>query len=414
MDKDAKSTFAWTKIILLAPVYKPVIGGVAEYSFQLAKQLYKHEQLEFVLSPYKQSSELPVRLVLTSRDRAYGKVGEDQLLILKRFYNAIYRAWVFLSAFLDWIRFRNKRKSCLVLISSYYFDPGSTANLTWLRLFNYHYAVVLHGLDVIQHKNYAAARFERNLRKAEFLIFNSKATQQLLKEKFPKLQIPSIVLNPGIDPTELEALKSHSIEALEAEWAIKLSGMKLISCVAHLIKRKGLDTAIEAIGLISEEFPEVRLLIGGEGPESEALGEQVKALNLEGKIKLLGYLDDSRKASLFKYSQIFVMPTKSLGGSEFEGFGISFLEASFFGNVVIGGDHGGVPEAIQDGHSGYILDFDKPTAGQDLADLLRKLLTDEELLQRISKQGKQRVKEKYNWGNLSSDALNALNELKHS
>lgn len=410
MDINVKTAFPWTKIILLAHDFKPVIGGVSEYSFQLARQLKQLGLLDFVATSHRSSEEIPIRRIWTKKHRSNEWWLEDSFITVKRMYNGFFKLKSMFTSYLD-CRMLNSSQDRLVLITSYYFDPGSRLIVYWLRKMGIPYAIVFHGLDILQHFEYRSPNFSDDVQKAQFLIFNSKATKGLFIKTFPSLQQKSIILNSGIDPDGLAALKTIALSEFGKNLKLPLTNGPIVSCVAHLVKRKGLDIAIEAMKSVKQRFPEVMLLIGGDGPERENLSVLISEAGLTKNVHLLGRLDELQKVSLLTHSKIFVTPTRSLGGTDFEGFGISFLEASYFGNVVIGGKHGGVPEAIEDQVSGFTLDFDALEASTVLGELLVKLFSEEDLLSQIISNGQKRVVEKFNWKHLAKEGIDNINRL---
>ena len=98
-------------------------------------------------------------------------------------------------------------------------------------------------------------------------------------------------------------------------------------------------------------------------------------------------VEDDEIISYYDMYDVFVMPSREEKGTV-EGFGISFLEAGARGKPVIGGNHGGVPEVIVDGETGFLVD---PYDVQELADAIIKLLTDSKLAEEMGRKGKERV-----------------------
>jgi len=75
-------------------------------------------------------------------------------------------------------------------------------------------------------------------------------------------------------------------------------------------------------------------------------------------VVFVGQVSHDEKFNLLAQADAFVMPNRSLGGRDFEGFGISFLEAGEAEAVAIGGRHGGACEALEDGVTGFTVDTD--------------------------------------------------------
>ena len=91
------------------------------------------------------------------------------------------------------------------------------------------------------------------------------------------------------------------------------------------------------------------------------------------------------------------MPSREIE-SDTEGFGITYLEANACEKPVIGGDSGGVSDAIVDGETGFIVD---PTDPGQIAEKTIRLLSDRELADRMGKNGRRRVEKEYTWDGIA-------------
>jgi glycosyltransferase involved in cell wall biosynthesis len=85
--------------------------------------------------------------------------------------------------------------------------------------------------------------------------------------------------------------------------------------------------------------------IAGKGPELDRLRE-LAGDETGRSIFFLGYVSGGQKKALLSRSDGFLHPNYSRADTDFEGFGISLVEAAWFGCAVLGGKQGGVPEAI--------------------------------------------------------------------
>ena len=94
---------------------------------------------------------------------------------------------------------------------------------------------------------------------------------------------------------------------------------------------------------------------------------------------------------LYQACDVFVMPSRQ-EGTDVEGLGMVYLEAGLRGKPVIGGRSGGIPDAVRDGETGFLVD---PSDPEDLARALGRLLSDEGLRRRMGENGRRRVLDEF-------------------
>lgn len=129
-------------------------------------------------------------------------------------------------------------------------------------------------------------------------------------------------------------------------------------------ERKGIPVCIQAMALLREEFPELRLVIAGApGTASPSLQLLVQSLGLEGRVEFAGAVSRDRKRELLQQCAAYLQPSK------FEGFGVAALEAMACGAPVVGSRGGALPEVLGDA----ALMADPPTAA-NVAQQVRRLL----------------------------------------
>jgi len=122
----------------------------------------------------------------------------------------------------------------------------------------------------------------------------------------------------------------------------------------------------------------------------ERLENMVVELKLENHVRFLGFVADEDLIEWYNAADIFIMPSRLGTGSQrgVEGFGIVYLEANACKTPVIGGRSGGVPDAVEHGSSGLLVDPEDPG---DIAAAIAKLLADPPYAQRLAAQGRARV-----------------------
>ena len=133
----------------------------------------------------------------------------------------------------------------------------------------------------------------------------------------------------------------------------------LLVAVGNLYPVKDHATLVRALA----RTPEARVAIAGRGGEESALRELAAELGVSDRLHLLGLRDDVER--VFAAGDVFVQPSRS------EGLPLAVLEAMAAGLPVVASRVGGMPEAVRDGESGYLV---PPAEPEVLADALRKVL----------------------------------------
>jgi glycosyltransferase involved in cell wall biosynthesis len=141
---------------------------------------------------------------------------------------------------------------------------------------------------------------------------------------------------------------------------------------------KGIDILLKAVKLIEDKVNKVA--IAGDGVLKEQMMELRNQLCLKEKVDFLGFRSDID--SLLDQSRIFVLP------SRWEGLPISILEAMTKMKPIIATNVGGIPELLENGISGLLVE---PENIVMLADAIKKLLNDNELAETIGKKAYKRV-----------------------
>ncbi len=146
---------------------------------------------------------------------------------------------------------------------------------------------------------------------------------------------------------------------------------------------KGIGTLIEAAKSIADE-EEIDLFLFLVGPDTTEFVTKYPGLNNMGRLKVInfGLVSEEEKSGLLKLSDLLVLP------SEFEAFGIVFLEAWQHKKPVIGSNSGGVPEVIEG--AGLCAEYGD---ANDLKEKIKTILFDKELAFKLGEAGKEKIKE---------------------
>ncbi|MGO0123314.1 glycosyltransferase family 4 protein [Desulfothermobacter acidiphilus] len=231
--------------------------------------------------------------------------------------------------------------------------------------------------------------------------FRIVAVSQALREE--------LVRAFGLSPERIEVIPNgidltpYSLGALPpAIWSeLDLpAGVPLVGTVARLVPQKGLFYLLEALALTP---PEIRpmLLVVGDGPLRQELEEKARVLGLGERVRLVGYQPPEEIPSILRSLDIFVLPSLS------EGMPLAVLEAMAAGKPVIATRVGGIPEAVLEGETGYLV---PPGDSQALALALEKLLRSPDKARSMGAAGRRRAEELFSSRRMAQAVMGVYRE----
>jgi phosphatidyl-myo-inositol dimannoside synthase len=147
-----------------------------------------------------------------------------------------------------------------------------------------------------------------------------------------------------------------------------------------------MDTLITSLPRLLTSWPELHLVLAGSGDDRGWLEDLVEKNGVERHVHFLSGLSYAELAACYAACEIFALPSRG------EGFGLVYLEAMACGKPVIGGTHGGAPEIIQDGVTGYLVPHGDPI---QLATAIHTLLADPAHAKEMGARGKRTVEQEY-------------------
>lgn len=148
---------------------------------------------------------------------------------------------------------------------------------------------------------------------------------------------------------------------------------------------KGADLLIQAIAELSWDFHELQLLLLGSGDDLPRLRQLAQTLRVGERVHFLTEFSRKQLAACYAAADIFALPSAG------EGFGLVFLEAMAFGKPVIGTNIGGIPDIVEDGQQGLLIE----TNVAALSSALRKLLSDRALCLELGARARERVEREF-------------------
>jgi colanic acid/amylovoran biosynthesis glycosyltransferase len=141
----------------------------------------------------------------------------------------------------------------------------------------------------------------------------------------------------------------------------------------RLIPKKGVDITLRAFAIFQRQHPGAKLTIAGEGPLAGQLQALAEELRIGSRVSFPGFVSQAKLRDLFYQSHIFLHPSVTGPDGDREGVPNALLEAMASGLPVAATWHGGIPEAIDDGETGLLV---QEASDGDLAAAILRLAAD--------------------------------------
>ncbi|XP_023924248.2 phosphatidylinositol N-acetylglucosaminyltransferase subunit A isoform X1 [Quercus suber] len=193
------------------------------------------------------------------------------------------------------------------------------------------------------------------------------------------------VLRSGLPPEKVYVIPNAVDTAMFKPTAERPSGNEIVIVViSRLVYRKGADLLVEVIPEVCRMYPNVRFIVGGDGPKRVRLEEMREKHSLQDRVEMLGAVPHARVRSVLISGHIF------LNSSLTEAFCIAILEAASCGLLTVSTRVGGVPEVLPDDM--IVLAEPDPT---DMVQAIKKAMS---ILPMIDPQDMHnRIKKLYDW-----------------
>lgn len=216
------------------------------------------------------------------------------------------------------------------------------------------------------------------VRTADACITNSQAGQRYLTEV---LQAPSqaVFVQPYEVPDPADMLQACTDE----ETGSPASNLSTFLFVGHLVPRKGLQHLLQACAILQEQgCVNYNLMIVGNGEQQETLKAFSEAHGFSDRLQWTGRVEYGRLGIYFRRASAFILPTLE------DTWGVVVQEAMALGKPVLCSKRAGAQELIHHGENGFIFDPEQP---ETLAALMRQVIDQPDLSQRMGEQSKQSI-----------------------
>lgn len=257
--------------------------------------------------------------------------------------------------------------------------------------------VCTHGMEVWEP---LSGLRQRALRHANLVLAPSHDTAEHVSGQQRVARERIRVLPWALDPQFESLLSPGSPTTLPADFP---AGRVILTVGRWLAteRYKGMDTLITALPRLLTRWPEVQLAAVGEGDDRVWLEDLAEQNGVNRHVYFLSGLSYAEIAACYSGCEIFALPSRG------EGFGLVYLEAMACGKPVIGGAHGGVPEVIQDGVTGYLVPYGDAI---QLATSIEALLADPVHAREMGARGRQRVEHEFRFNVFAKTLKKILRE----
>jgi glycosyltransferase involved in cell wall biosynthesis len=330
--------------------------------------------VEVVRFPFELPEDLTYGRVAQSKVTKLAKL--NRLFIMARYLVAQYRHSV-----------KEGRRFGAQIVHGHWAIPTGPALVAIARTLKIPSVITLHGGDVYVNtaegydfptRWYVRPVLAWTLRKASALTAISEDCKQHALNAGAYESSISVVMN-GADLRRFSPAPRSDVPAF---------GPRMIFACRQLFPRKGIRFLIEAVAKLRPKYPDINLIIAGDGFERPTLEKLAKDRGLGDRTQFLGWMANKDLPQYFRGCAVSVIPSLE------EGFGIPAAEAMGCETPVVASDAGGLPEVVENGVTGFVV----PKGDSDaLAQAIDRLLGDADLRASMGKAGRARALARFDW-----------------
>ena len=205
--------------------------------------------------------------------------------------------------------------------------------------------------------------------------------------------IADVLRDRGVEEDRVEIIRSAvdveafseavDCNAVRAEFGLS-EGDFVIAAAGQLIPRKGHQFLLQAVADLKDRYPQIRLIVFGEGYLNNQLRAQAASLGLGDVVQFAGFREDLD--SYVSCFDLFAHPALA------EGLGVAALKAAAARVPVVGFAAGGLVEAVEDGQTGLLV---APEDSDALAVAIARIIDNPELGKEFGKAGRERMQKEF-------------------
>jgi glycosyltransferase involved in cell wall biosynthesis len=392
------------KVCFISPEYLPLSGGTGAYVYYLSNELMKLGNSAYIVTGYGESRDVKINEQL-------------QVFFLKTPKAPVVKSFLFAAST---SRKLSKLRGSfsvdithvnLPLVPSFAVPSGfgrtliSTVHSTWKgeaeAIKGEPYSRLNSNEKFMVSFNWFLRIFEEKmLERSNKLIAVSDFTRRELLQYYKVKEDKIRVIRNGVDTHKFQPAsdKRKAKEAL----GFNPDDIAVLS-VGRLYARKGLFTLIESMPAVVRRFPRAKFIISGKGQSDEMkkLVSHATRLGMKDNIIFTGYFPDSKLPKLYQAADVFAFSTF------YENLPFAVLEALSTGLPVVTTNVGGIPEMIESGRNGFLV---QPFNAKELADRVLYYLEHPTEASEMALLARKTILERFDWRLIVKKVLKVYDE----
>jgi glycosyltransferase involved in cell wall biosynthesis len=392
------------KVCFISPEYWPLSGGTGAYVYYLSNELMKNGYQIHIVTGSNQNQDIQVNPQL---DVSFLKI--PKIPIVKSFMLAAASSRklnsIGVTANVDIIHPQ------LPLTPNFAVPPNfgkalvCTVHSTWKgeaeAIRGEPYGRLNANEKFLVSFNWFLRFFEEGmLKRARKIIAVSRFTKWELTNYYRIPESKIRVIHNGVDVNKFKPAADK--RKVKAELGFNTDDLAIVS-VGRLYARKGLFTLIESMPAVVKRFPTAKFIISGKGQSDEMhkLTAYADKLGVKSNIVFTGYYPDKKLPKLYQAADVFAFSTF------YEHHPFAVLEALATGLPVVTTTVGGIPETIDNGKNGFLVEPFKPKA---FSEKILYLLGHPVFAAEMGAQARKTIVEQYDWRIVVKDAMKVYDE----
>jgi len=278
--------------------------------------------------------------------------------------------------------YRHEFKNNNIDVVVAHFGPSGIDILDICKELNIPLITVFHGYDIsklISNKAYLRGLTKLN----NYKLMNARAVSSFFVKD----------LSNYIDKSKIFVLE-NGVEVRETFQLPTFNDQIYIIQASNLVEKKGIKYSIKSVKKLIDLFPDkhIQFDICGDGVLRSDLEELVGA-KYKDNIIFHGHLAGSKFETIIKRSNIFMHPSVTDSNNETETIPTAILEAMSNGKIVVSTFHAGIPEVIEDGYNGFLVEEKN---SNQLTEILTNIISNKYDLEEVSSNAHKTIFENFN------------------